>query len=588
MKNDSEAISSDQSLKPRRPKSREVSSRFLSPTLTSSIESGIPSPNQTLSPTRRKPGTTTTDTRKHRSHEDSGFLRGLWPSSASQSSNKKVGTLADHLGNERLKDLLDRKDDDDNSETNSNVMFLNRQRSCTQFTRFEKEKENTKENTKENHRPIFGGSMRYTGKFKFPGKSSSKSSSSSSSSSSNPPRGLVPGRMSVDENALSRKPYRRKSDPFLDNNLDSESECSDGADSLARNSSVSSSASYMSSTVSSRRAGIEVSSKFMHNSSTSSRRWSSDSIIPIPVPSENSPKSNKFTIKNAIKRANSLTGYGSAMSPGRRSSSPPIPLENKRKPMTSSSNLKPPTSPSRAKGMEKLLNMGLELFKSKKHPSSCLSPAGSGSMETIHQLRYLHNRLLQWRYANARADAVSGNITNQAETKLLCAWDSLTKLQHSVVQKKLQLQKEKLEMKLNFILHSQIKPLEAWGDMERQHLLAVSMTKDCFHSVVCRVPLIEGAKVDPQSASIAIRHASDLTASIKSMLTAFSPSAEKIVSLLSELAEVVALEKSLLDECHEHFRIISTLEAQEKSLECNIIQFNLWQQQQQQQLEILS
>jgi hypothetical protein len=41
----------------------------------------------------------------------------------------------------------------------------------------------------------------------------------------------------------------------------------------------------------------------------------------------------------------------------------------------------------------------------------------------------------------------------------------------------------------------QMKSLEAWGHMERQHLSSVNMTKDCLHSVVCRVPLIDGAKV---------------------------------------------------------------------------------------------
>ena len=44
-------------------------------------------------------------------------------------------------------------------------------------------------------------------------------------------------------------------------------------------------------------------------------------------------------------------------------------------------------------------------------------------------------------------------------------------------------------------MYFQIRSLEAWGDMEKQHLSAVSVTKDCLHSVVCRVPLIEGAEV---------------------------------------------------------------------------------------------
>lgn len=42
------------------------------------------------------------------------------------------------------------------------------------------------------------------------------------------------------------------------------------------------------------------------------------------------------------------------------------------------------------------------------------------------------------------------------QNNLLCAWDTITKLGHSVLHKKLQLQKEKLDMKLDFILMSQV------------------------------------------------------------------------------------------------------------------------------------
>ena len=92
-----------------------------------------------------------------------------------------------------------------------------------------------------------------------------------------------------------------------------------------------------------------------------------------------------------------------------------------------------------------------------------------------------------------------------------------------MVQKKLQLQRQNLEMKLSFVLHSQvrtnltltnidqtatknhhnffsrcivqIKLLEGWGSIERQHSSAVSNSVDCLQSALCRVPLIEGATV---------------------------------------------------------------------------------------------
>ncbi|KAK6919511.1 QWRF family, partial [Dillenia turbinata] len=531
-----ETPAQEQISKNRKLKSRELTSRYLASTSTDTLLTS--SPTHRLSPMRRK----STSTSRHRSLEDTSLMKALWPSS----TDKKIGTLADHLGNDRLKDLLEKKSND-----NATNMSLSRQRSCSEISSFEDEKQSTKEN----HKPIIGGSVRYTGKS---ASSSSKKTSNSSISVSSPVSNFVPGRFSVDERALSRNWYRRKSDSFP-STRDSESENSEsfsgtdlGNASNGRNPSVSSSiTSYLSSTVSSSKKADKP---------TKLRRGSFDSV------DNSSPGMKRFSLQKPIKRANSLTGYGSstsqwALSPG-RSDSPTISVESKERPI-SFSGLKPPSSPSRAKGVGNLLTLGLDLFRSKKSYSSAsnvLSPVGSGALESLHQYRLLYNRSLQWIYANAKVNAVNENLNNQAQSNLLNALDSLTKLRQSVLQKRLQLEKEKLEMKLNFIIQSQIKPLEAWGEIERHHNFAVLETKDCLHSVVCRVPLIEGAEVDPQSIVIALRHASELATSIKSTLNLIGPPVEKTVSLLSELAEVVAQERSLIEECLEVFNFVSSLE----------------------------
>ncbi|KAK8493673.1 hypothetical protein V6N12_000658 [Hibiscus sabdariffa] len=553
-------------IKPRRSKSREVASRFLSsPSSTPTHDSGHHSPNKALSPLRRK--STSVDTRKHhRSLDDpsGGLLGGLWPSStttttsSSPSSNsKKLDTLADYLGNERLKDFIERKSYE--KRANAQPFSLTKQTSHTEFNRLI---ENDKEvSAKENHRPSMGGSMRYTAKLCF----------SRKSSSSSPSPNIVPGRFSVDENALYKKSSssssQRKPDFLLTDNcvaVDSEGGISDQC-SASKNDSPA--ISITNSSPNSSKSGIEVSSKYLKEVATRNRprgiTWDSSNLH--PVSADSSPKMKKMlALKNVIRRTNSHGASASqwALSPG-RSGSPTMSVENKVKPMSFSS-LKPPTSPSRTKGVEKFLNLGLmDLFKSKK--STALQP-GSHDAESVHQLRLIHNSLIQWQYANAKADAANRSINNQVQNYLLYGWNSLMKLQHSVVQKKLKLQKEKLEIKLDFILQSQMKALESWADMERQHLSAISMTKECLHAVVCKLPLVEGAEVDPQSTLVALRHAFDLTASIKSKLPASSPGIEKTVSLVSELAEVVAQEKLLLEECIELFRMISILEARNETV----------------------
>ncbi|TQD70911.1 hypothetical protein C1H46_043557 [Malus baccata] len=114
MKNDQ--VVTDQSHKPRRAKSLEVSSWFLSsPTTT------LPSPNHPILLVRRKPVSPFSDDRKPKTQLDhSGPTRRLWPSS--NSSHKKLDTLADHLGNDRREDRVQRKDS-----------IFDRGRSCMQF-----------------------------------------------------------------------------------------------------------------------------------------------------------------------------------------------------------------------------------------------------------------------------------------------------------------------------------------------------------------------------------------------------------------------------------------------------------------------
>ncbi|KAF7805893.1 QWRF motif-containing protein 3-like [Senna tora] len=562
MKNHKDSAQS-QSPKHRRGRTREVSSRFLSPTSTASFEAEAASPRDVFSPVRRKPGSNSTDTRKHRSQEDPGFVRGqLWPSSSPTPKNTHAATLADHLGNDRLKEYIDRKNNEKSAKPNS-VFSLTKQRSCsTVFSRFEKDQTDQNNISKENDKPlVVGGSMRYTGKIGFPVKSSPSSTKSNSIDYT-----VLPGRLSVDENNLYRKSLssKRDSDSFT-TTLDSDSDYSDvrsGADER--------------SLLSSRKLGREVPSKHMNHVSRNNRRGTSDSNIDIqnPISSEDSSMLKKFTLKNAIRRTNSLTGYKSsksqwALSPG-RSGSPPMSVESKEK-LVSFSSLKPPTSPSKAKGVDKFLNMGFNFFKSKKS-SINLTPMGLGISEDVHQLRLLDNRLIQWRYANAKADIVNTSNSNKAESNLLYAWDGITKLRYSVLQKKMQYVKEKLEMKLDFILRSQIKLLEAWGDLERQHVSTITMTKDCLHSVVCKIPLTEGAKVDIPSLSITLKHASDLTTSMKFLLSSFPPMADKTAALLSELAEVVSQEKLLLEEFYDLFQTISSLEFQERSFKCGLIQ----------------
>ncbi|RDX63282.1 QWRF motif-containing protein 3, partial [Mucuna pruriens] len=269
--------------------------------------------------------------------------------------------------------------------------------------------------------------------------------------------------------------------------------------------------------------------------------------------------------QKAVKKANSIFGYVSSKSQWA------LP-HGKSGGTLSLSSFKP-----QHKSVEKILTMGVDLFKTKK----------SSKSDAIHELRLLDNRLIQWRFANARAHAANHNISLQAESDLICALDGLAKLQYAVVLSRIEFEREKLELKLSFVLHSQKGLLEKWGSMERQHVAAITAIRECLYSVACRVFLLEGAKVDTKLASISQRRAKNLTDSMKSMLSTFSPLADKTAELLSELAEVVVQEKFLLQEFDDIFHTMCVLELKETSLMCNLIQLSV-EKEKYQKLQLLS
>lgn len=178
-----------------------------------------------------------------------------------------------------------------------------------------------------------------------------------------------------------------------------------------------------------RSGGIEVPARFMQDPASRRRRAESGPVL--SETGENSPSVNSSPAKAAMKRSSSVNAYGStatqwALSPGRTAFSSLRP----RSPSSSSSTSSAASSSLKGgKGMGSFLSMGLDLFKGKKSSSvpfssSSSSPrsggGGGGGVdgEAVHQLRLLHNRVLQWRLVNAKADAVNASKVVQAEVSL--------------------------------------------------------------------------------------------------------------------------------------------------------------------------
>ncbi|CAJ1958623.1 unnamed protein product [Sphenostylis stenocarpa] len=112
------------------------------------------------------------------------------------------------------------------------------------------------------------------------------------------------------------------------------------------------------------------------------------------------------------------------------------------------------------------VNKVLKYFRQKK-----VSPLQE---EEYHRFRILQNRLLQWRFMNARADIAMANVKNMAEIQLFCVWVRMVRLRKKRMEKRVELGKMKHVLKLYKIVNGQLHLLNEWSEVERRNQESVA------------------------------------------------------------------------------------------------------------------
>ncbi|KAL1207881.1 QWRF motif-containing protein 9 [Cardamine amara subsp. amara] len=189
-----------------------------------------------------------------------------------------------------------------------------------------------------------------------------------------------------------------------------------------------------------------------------------------------------------------------------------------------------------------------------------------------HLLRLLHNRLLQWRFANARANAVISAQKMRAEKRLYNAWISISKLYDSVRAKRIELQHLKQNLKLISILNRQMGYLEEWFVMDRDYTGSLVGAAEALKGSTLCLPVDCGAMVNVQSVKDAICSAIDVMQAMASSICLLLPKVGKISCLTAELGRVNVKEQGMLDMCRDLLNTISALQVTECSLKTQAIQ----------------
>ncbi|KAH9605466.1 hypothetical protein KSS87_016150 [Heliosperma pusillum] len=174
---------------------------------------------------------------------------------------------------------------------------------------------------------------------------------------------------------------------------------------------------------------------------------------------------------------------------------------------------------------------------------------GSGQVEDVHRLRLMYNHYLQWRFANAKAQASLINQQKQSERQLYSLGVKISELRDSVKSKRIEYGSLKQMEILSTVLDSQIPNLEGWASIEESYSSSLSELSNGMLNVLSQLPLVGNVRVDVKEIEEALISAVKATEMICQQVQSLMPTVENMDNLVSGLARVYSGELTLIDEC---------------------------------------
>ncbi|CAH2053294.1 unnamed protein product [Thlaspi arvense] len=198
---------------------------------------------------------------------------------------------------------------------------------------------------------------------------------------------------------------------------------------------------------------------------------------------------------------------------------------------------------------------------------------GDDRVMDAHLLRLMYNRYLQWRFANARADSTFTAQRLSAERNLWNAWVSISELRHSVTLKRIKLLLVRQKLKLASILKEQMGYLERWSLLDRDHSNSLSGATGALKASTLRLPII-GKAVDIQDLKHAVSSAVDVMHAMASSIFSLTSNVDEMNSVMAEMVNITAKEKVLLEQCQGFLSTVAALQVTDCSMKTHIIQLS--------------
>ncbi|CAK9315727.1 unnamed protein product [Citrullus colocynthis] len=206
---------------------------------------------------------------------------------------------------------------------------------------------------------------------------------------------------------------------------------------------------------------------------------------------------------------------------------------------------------------------------------------GEDRIVDAHVLRLQHNRYLQWRFVNARADATFMLQRLNAERNVWNAWVTISELRHTVTLKRIKLLLLRQKLKLTSVLKGQISYLEEWALLDRDHSSSMLGATEALKASTLRLPVVGKAIADIQNLKDAVGSAVDVMQAMASSICSLSSKVEETNSVVAELVKVTAKERILLQQCEDFLSTLAAMQVKDCSLRTHILQLNRFPTRQQ-------
>ncbi|EOY29065.1 QWRF family - like 4 [Theobroma cacao] len=199
----------------------------------------------------------------------------------------------------------------------------------------------------------------------------------------------------------------------------------------------------------------------------------------------------------------------------------------------------------------------------------------SSHQEDLHSLKLLHNYYLQWRYANAKAEASMQIQKGETERTLYSLEVKIAELNDCVRRKRIELELLQRMKTLSKILEAQMPYLEEWSAFQGDYLNSLAEAIQSLLNTSHRLPISGNVKADTRKVGEAMKSAIKWMEMILCHVQSFMPKAEEMERLISELARVAVGERALIDECGDLLSKTNTFLVEESSLRGQLMQLQL-------------